>query len=241
MAAWAGTPDAQTLLDQVKGLSSQRIDKSAPKINLKQVAEALDGEIVSGIEVIEEIKAGKGYALGVFDIPVEILWRGVSDEDHHAEFMAADVSTTVDGVARRDGHTLFQYMKMPIISDRWWVVSMTFNSSLYQSSNGQVWEVAWKDRQGDSNLIASLDQGIIGEGIPIRWAKGSWLLIDLGGGKTFVMYHNWSDPGGRIPVALGTRVAAGQVKTNLIEMTNFSKKHARTCPGDFFRPDGSPL
>jgi len=241
MAAMAGTPDAQTLLGQVEDLGTRRIDKSAPKINLKQVAEVLGGGLVSGVEVVEEVKAGKGYALGIFDIPIELLWRGVSDEDHHAEFMAADVSKTVDGVARRDGHTLLQYMKMPIISDRWWVVQMTFNSSLYQSSNGKVWEVAWKDRQGDSNLIASLDQTLIGEGVPIRWAKGSWLLIDLGGGKTFVMYHTWSDPGGRIPVALGTRIAAGQVKNNLIEMTNFSKNHARTCPGDFFRPDGSPL
>jgi hypothetical protein len=233
--------DAQSLTNKIAEWTPHRLSKSAPKITQKQVAEALSGGIVTGVEVVEQIKAGKGYAMGVFDIPIDVLWRGVSDEDHHAEFMAADISKTVDGVARRDGHTLFQYMKMPIISDRWWVVRMNFNGALYKSTSGKVWEVVWNDRQKDQALIDSLDPSMISEGIPIEWAKGSWLLVDLGAGKTFVMYHTWSDPGGRIPVGLGTRLAAGTVKNNLIEMTEFSKKHARTCPGQFFLPDDTPL
>ena len=86
-----------------------------------------------------------------------------------------------------------------------------------------------------------MDQQLIENGVPIRWAKGSWLLVKLSETKTFVMYHTWSDPGGRVPVSLGTRIAAGQVKNNLKEMTHFSRVHAKSCPGDFFRPDGSPL
>jgi len=241
MTANAGTIDAQTLHQQLHKWTAQRLSDSPPTISEKQIAEALAGELVSGVEVVEKVKAGKGYAVGVFDIPVTVLWRAISDEDHHAEFMAADVSKTVEGVARRDGHTLFQYMKMPIISDRWWVVRMNFNADLYASSGGQVWEVVWNDRQKDQDLIDTLDQDLIDQGVPIRWAKGSWLLVKLSESRTFVMYHTWSDPGGRVPVALGTRIAAGQVKSNLKEMTHFSQVHARSCPGAFFRPDGSPL
>ena len=58
-----------------------RLGGTAPTISMRQIKRAFSGEIVAGIEVVEKIKAGKGYALGVFDVPIERVWRGVCDEE----------------------------------------------------------------------------------------------------------------------------------------------------------------
>jgi hypothetical protein len=233
--------DAQALGIQLEAWRPHRLAKSGPSITVDEVGQALSGKIVSGVEVVENIKAGKGYALAVFDIPIAHIWRGIVDEDHHAEHLMVDVSKTVEGTPRQDQHTLFQYLDVPIFSDRWWVVKQDFNEALYASSQGRAWEVAWTDRQKDAAFIASMDPALIEHGIPIRWAKGAWFLVDLGGGRTFVEYHTWTHPGGKVPVGPATRFAAGEVRDNLEAMVNFSLTHALTCGEVFVRPDGSPL
>ena len=175
---------------------------TAPQISQAEITRAFAGEIVAGIEVVENIKAGKGYAIGVFDVPIGRLWRGVCDEDHHAGALKVDRSEIVEGAARADGRTLFQYLDVPIVSDRWWLVQLSFNERLYGVSQSRAWELSWVDRQGDGALKNRLGPRYTGKGVGVAWTKGAWLLIDLGNGRTFIEYHTWSDPGGRYPSAL---------------------------------------
>ena len=237
----AGATSAGTLLTELEGWRGARLAKTGPEITEAQVEEALSGKIVSGVEVVMNIKAGKGYALAVIDAPIATIWRGITDEDHHAGHLMVDVSKTVEGTPRRDQHTLFQYLNVPIFSDRWWVVRQDFNEELYEASGGRVWEVAWTDRQQDAAFIASLDPALIENGIPIRWAKGAWFLVDLGGERTLLEYHTWTHPGGMVPVGPATRFAAGEVRENLETMVKFGLTHGITCDASFVRPDGSPL
>jgi len=241
MFSVAGATPATDLMADLDVWKPSRLSQTAPKITLEQISDAFNGEIISGVEVVENIKAGKGYAVGVIDAPIEVVWRGVVDVDHHADYLAVTVSKTIRGTPRLDKHHLFQYLDVPIFSDRWWVVQMSFNSELYKKSDGRAWEITWIDRQQDKPLLASLDPTLIDSGVPIRWAKGAWYLVDLGANRTFVEYHNWTDPGGRVPVGPATRFASGEVKDNMQRMMAFAQSHAKDCPETFVRPDGSPL
>ena len=187
------------------------------------------------------IKAGKGYAIGVFDVPVSKVWRGVCDEDHHAGSLKVDRSETVEGKARAHGHTLYQFLDVPIVSDRWWLVQMSFNDRLYGASGSRAWELSWVDRQKDQALRARLGSDYTGKGVGVAWTKGAWLMVDLGRDRTFVEYHTWSDPGGKVPVGPATRFATSEVRNNLKSMVDFSVSHASTCNESFYKPDGTPL
>lgn len=216
-----------------------RLGGTAPTISMRQIKRAFSGEIVAGIEVVEKIKAGKGYALGVFDVPIERIWRGVCDEDHHAGVLKVDRSEVVAGTARAHGHTLYQYLDVPIVSDRWWLVQMSFNDRLYGVSETRAWEVSWTDRNGDEALKRRLGTRYTKKGVAVAWTKGAWLMVDLGDGRTFVEYHTWSDPGGKVPVGPATRFATREVRNNLKSMIAFSQNHAATCGEPFYKPDGS--
>jgi len=214
---------------------------TAPKISLSEIKNAFGGEIVAGIEVVENIKAGKGYAIGVFNVPISKVWRGVCDEDHHAGSLKVSRSETVEGQPRAHGHTLYQFLDVPIVSDRWWLVQMSFNDRLFASSGSRAWELSWVDRQQDQALKQRLGADYTRKGVGVAWTKGAWLMVDLGNGKTFVEYHTWSDPGGKVPVGPATRFATSEVRNNLKSMVEFSVSHASTCPERFYKPDGSPL
>jgi hypothetical protein len=230
-----------TLTAHLADIRTERLAQSPPTPTTAEVRRAFAGEIVAGVEIVQNIKAGKGYAIAVLNIAAKDIWRGITDEDHHAGPLMIDVSKTVDGIPRRDHHTLFQYLAIPFFSDRWWLVLQDFNEALFRTSGGKVWEVAWTDRLQDQAFIDTLEPALIDDGIPILWANGAWLLVDLGDGRTFMEYHTWSHPGGRAPVGPMTLFAARSVKSNLEAMVAFSKGHAKTCPASFVKPDGTPL
>ena len=239
LAVEASTPEQiKADLDRWRPL---RRGGTAPQISQDEITRAFTGEIVAGVEVVENIKAGKGYAIGVFDVPIGRIWRGVCDEDHHAGALKVDRSEVVEGAARADDRTLFQYLDVPIVSDRWWLVQLSFNEHLYTASQSRAWELSWVDRQGDTALRTRLGPRYTGKGVGVAWTKGAWLLIDLGNGRTFIEYHTWSDPGGKVPVGPATRFATSEVRNNLKAMVSFSQGHASTCPESFYKPDGSPL
>ncbi len=214
---------------------------TTPNIPTSMYQSALDGEIAKGIEIIEDIKAAKGYGIAVFDIPIDQLWKAITDEDHHAGKLPIQVSKTVEGSPRQDNHTLYQFMDVPLVADRWWMVNIRYTPQLYTASGGKAWELTWRDRNSDEALKARLDPGLFDEGMPVAWTKGAWLLVALDDGRTLIEYHTWSDPGGQVPVGIATRFAAGEVVNTLKAMAQFAREHTPTCSGTFHRPDGQRM
>jgi hypothetical protein len=239
VAAWATNPDA--LLADLKRWQPLRSSTTAPDIPRHVYQAALDGEITSGIEIVEDIKAAKAYGVAVFDIPIETFWKAIADEDHHANALPITRSMTIDGRRRSPDHTIFQYMDIPILSDRWWVVRIQYNGGLYTASKHRAWELVWEDRLKEPAMRSKIAPALIADGMPIAWTKGAWLLVDLGQGRTLVEYHTWSDPGGSVPPGPASRFAAGEVKSNLRSIRTFAKNHTPTCSGTYVRPDGSAL
>jgi hypothetical protein len=239
IAAIGHADTADEVAADLRNWKSHRPPGTAPDIPASVYRQAINGKVATGIEVVEDIKAAKGYGVAVFDVPIEVFWRAVTDEDHHANKLPVTHSRTIEGTPRAHDHTLFQYMDIPLFTDRWWLVRIRYNSSLYTASNGRAWELTWVDRLKETHLRKKLDPALLADSMPIAWSKGAWLLVDLGGGRTLVEYHTWSDPGGYVPVGPATRFAAGEVETTLVNMSNFAKKHTPTCSGTFMRPDGS--
>lgn len=230
---------ATEIVAQLQQWQRYRTEGTAPTIPTSVYQKALNGEVATGIEVVEDIKAAKGYGVAVFNIPIDVFWRAVTDEDHHANNLPVTHSRTIEGPPRSNNHTLFQYMDIPLFTDRWWIVRIQYNSGLYTASGGSAWELTWADRLKETSLRSKIDPSIIEDAMPIAWSKGAWLLYDLGNNKTLVEYHTWSDPGGNVPVGPATRLAAGEVETTLVNMSKFAKKHIPTCRGTYERPDGT--
>ncbi len=232
---------ADTVMADLNRWRPHRMSKSIPTIPAAAYRAALNGEVTSGIEVVEDIKAAKGYGVAVIDVPIATLWKAVTDEDHHANALPISQSQTIDGRPRSPDHTIFQYMDIPLLTDRWWVVRIRYNSGLYSTSGGRAWELVWEDRLKEASLTSRLNAERIADGMPIAWSRGAWLLVDLGQGRTLVEYHTWSDPGGSVPAGPASRFAAGEVKSNLRGIADFARSHTPQCGASFVRPDGTAL
>ena len=230
-----------TLMVELQRWKPHRLCSNAPDIPASAYQTALNGTTTSGIEVVEDIKAAKGYGVAVIDVPIATLWKAVTDEDHHANALPISHSKTIEGTPRSPNHTIFQYMDIPLLTDRWWVVRIRYNAELYTKSNGRAWELVWEDRIKETDLRRHLDPDLLEDGMPIAWSKGAWLLVDIGGGRTLVEYHTWSDPGGNVPAGPASRFAAGEVKNNLNGIARFARNHTPRCGGTFVKPNGHPL
>ena len=237
----ARADEASELMATLQAVAPQRMVKTAPKVSAAQVQKAIAGEKVKGIEIVDGVPAAKGYGLSVVNMPIEKLWAAVVDADQHAGTMPLQASKKIQGKRCGHNHVIFQYIDLPVISDRWWVTRIKFNSALYTATEGKVWELGFQDEHKNQALIDSVDPALKGDGVPISWTKGSWTMVALGPSRTFVQYYVWSDPGGNIPAGPASRFSAGAVEDTLNAVEKLAKAGRSTCGGAGQRPDGSAL
>lgn len=237
----ARADEAADLLAILSATNGQRMVRSAPKITASQVQQALSGQKVKGIELVEGVPSAKGYGLTVVDLPVEKLWSAIIDADLHENAMPLKDSRKLQGKRCAHNHLIFQYIDLPVISDRWWITRIRYNGPLYTSSGGKVWELGFEDVHKDQAMLDGLDPALKGDGIPIAWTKGSWTMISLSPTRTFVQYYVWSDPGGSIPAGPASKFSAGAVEDTLKGVEALARAGKSTCGGAAVRPDGSPL
>jgi hypothetical protein len=232
---------ADDIAAQIQSWRAHRGIDTAPTIPASTYRAAMAGEIQKGIEVVENIKAAKGYGVAVFDLPIALMWQAITDEDHHAGRTPVHVSKTIAGTPRKSGRTIYQFMEIPLVTDRWWMVRIRYSTGLYTHTDGRAWELTWHDRNSDEEFHRTLNPSLMAEGMPVAWTKGAWLLVALDDGRTLLEYHTWSDPGGHVPVGPATRFAAGEVANALKVMEKIAKDHIPSCGGQFYRPDGQKL
>ena len=234
--------DTQSLVDDLAPFRTKRMAKDAPKIPAGTYAKAESGEYISGLEGVDGVSAAKGWGVAIYDIPIEFVWKAVNDEGTFANRLPVNHSEVVAGKPKRDNRYLFQYMPLPMVDDRWWVTHMRHNGDLYTASGGKIWEQAWTDAT-DTSRLKPQHISMVESAQAVEWTHGSWLLIDLGNGKTLVEYYVWSHPGGSLPPGPASRFAGGAVKDTLGAMHQLAKEHqAGTAYGGVFvRPDQSSL
>lgn len=233
--AMAGTG---SVLGELAELRSLRLDTSAVTPPRK-VWELPYDRPVAGIRRVDGVSAAKAWGAIRVDAPIEAVWLVLNDEARLVDDLPISTSAVLSGELHGE-RRVFEYLPLPIVSDRWWVVDIQHNAKLYEASDQRMWEMAW--RNTDPETIERTHYApIASNGIPAAWTTGSWLLIDLGEDGTWLEYTTWSDPGGSLPVGPATSFASGAVKQTLEAVAGLAEAARDESRAGYTRPDGSPL
>lgn len=237
----ASVDEVLTEIGQIAPLRSMRKARQAPAIPEQAYRNAAEGKPSSGVHFVDGVAAGKGWGVAIFDQPVESVWMAVNSDESFADRLPLSTSTIIEGDLHRDGRILFQYMPLPIVKDRWWIVDVRQNSELYQASNGKLWELAWTDATDEARLAGRNEADVASGGIPVAWTHGSWLMVELDDGRTLVEYFAWSDPGGLIPAGPASRFARSAILKTFKEVEAMAREYGAAQPGGYVKPDQTPL
>jgi hypothetical protein len=192
-------------------------------------------------ELVTDRVGSKGFGVVVAELPVEVLWRAINDEDAHDEggFLPLSRSEIVGGTPRGTSRRVFQAgEKMGL--GRWWITETTMSGALYEASGGRLWEAAWEaDMKGAGKTPPVDDPPDLS---PIEWSRGAWLLVPLGDSCTLLEHFTWSEPGGFVGLVQGM-VLGRALRQSVEGMVRLAAERYRTPPEGppFVRPDGTPL
>jgi len=231
--AFAGKPD----LSEHRDL---RLGSGAPLISETARDRALAGETVTGLERVDGVDAAKVWGATVWNTDVESAWMAVNDNNGYVGRVGAlTASRVISGSDHASGRMLFQMMDVPVVQDRWWVVQHRHNAALFDATDGEAWEIAWK---GVSDVpLSPSDRSLAEKGTRVTWTEGAWLFVPLDDGRTYVEYYAWSDPGGSIPAGMASRFAGGAVSGLLDDVEAFAQEKSKLSQDGYVRPDRTAL
>jgi hypothetical protein len=214
---------------------------AAPTIPADAYTRAFAGEVVSGVELVEGVNAGKAWGVAKLDLPASAVWKAVNSDEVFEKFMPIDHSDVVHGRKHADGRFIFQYMPLPLVDDRWWITKMNHNTKLFNESGGAMMELYWFDHMDRTDLLNESQTELVEDGHPVDFTKGSWLVIDLGADTSLVEYFVWSDPGGALPAGPASQFAGGAMDETMKAITTLAEKHANSDSKGYVYPDGTPV
>ena len=90
----ARAADITEIVEQILAARRERA-KDVPDIPADAYTRALGGEVVSGIEFVDGAKAGKGWGVAVYDVPVEAMWKAINDEGTYSGRLPLRVASRV--------------------------------------------------------------------------------------------------------------------------------------------------
>ena len=231
------TPDE--ILSRLAELGLERAARTArfsipPPFELYRRASRKPGHLVVDRD------GGKGIGVVVADLPVEVLWRAINDEDAQDEggYMPLARSEIIGGTPRGVSRRVFQGGERMGLG-RWWVTRTVMNGELFQASGGVLWEVVWSDDMEGLTRPPVQDPPDLS---PVKRTRGAWLLVPLGAECTLVEHFNWSEPGGFVGMMQGL-VLGRALRESIQGLVKLAAAEYRTAPEGppFVRPDGSPL
>ncbi|MFT5686333.1 MAG: hypothetical protein ACI8RZ_007289 [Myxococcota bacterium] len=199
---------------------------------------AASGTITSGLDGDPASGVSRAWGVGVLDAPIEAVWRGLTDMTGFADWMPVDFAKAIAS-GGQSGAVVFQYISLPLVSDRWWCVQQTHNPTLYSTSGGKAWELTWAD-QHNKPACSSLP-AISEDGMSVKWSRGSWMLVDRGDGTTLAEYTISSHPGGNLPAEQLARFAASRVPATIAGVEALAKWKQSQPVANSYRPDGTPM
>ncbi|UCF66539.1 MAG: hypothetical protein JSV80_12175 [Acidobacteriota bacterium] len=180
----------------------------------------------------------------VVGLPVEPLWKAVSDEEHFDEdngYLPLAVSRLIDGEPRAVRRTLLQSFNKWGIG-RWWVAEARSNAELFERSGGKLWEVRWREQTDryDASQPPLRELAERFKKLPLN--RGAWLLVPVASDCTIVEYVGHQEPGGFIGM-MQWLLAKREVRRAMRGMVALATEHIPAVHGEdrFLRPDGSAL
>ncbi len=178
--------------------------------------------LAAGETVIKQQQIAGSDMLGatvfrVSDVAAWRIWLAICDRDHHEEFMPH----IAEGVCLEDfgdSRLVYQYLALPAVRDRHWIIRTRTNGPLWLASDKTVWESSWSlepdaaaliDRYGEAGAIPRIDAAARDTAIVTPINDGCWLLVDLPDGRTLIAYQDLSDIGGKVPAWLVNEIGPG--------------------------------
>ncbi len=218
--AFAGELDGP--LAAVMDYRALRLTTGAPRLSDDVYAKVAAGEIVTGLETVEGHKARKAWGVGIVDAPISKYWGAVNDDRAKVEYTKLDHLELLEGEYCGSRRTVFQYLGVTLMTDRWWVVEQLQNSVLSERSGGLIREVTWKSLDDGPARLTEASKELADGGMQIPFTEGAWLLVDVGDGRTLVEYYAWSDPGGAVPARVASAFAAGGIADTIGAMATLA-------------------
>ena len=203
-----------------------------PRFSDKQLKRIARGEAVIISQDVKGSSLKKSVLGTIIQLDTRMLWYMVNDRNHF-ELLFPNLRECVI-IERSDASvTTYQYLDLPIISDRNYVTTAVTNVRLNQASKGRVLESYWTgDPDPMKKIKKYIKEGLI-QKVSVKDAKkailikknyGAWLLIDLPGDETYLEYYLFNDPEGALP-AFVINAASKKTLKNLAKLfENYTEK-----------------
>ncbi len=203
-------PGLKTHLTSIDSWLDMRRGAGLPVLTDAEFASLAAGKGVLSEQVDEDSKLIRATFFRLVEIDAWRLWVGLADCNQHDQFMP-HVQESVVLEEGRNGKLTYQYLSLPMVKGRQWVVRGWDNGPLWTASGGTVWESAWTLEPGseevanrfrESGVITDVSEEEMADGIYTTVNEGYWLLVDLPDGRVLVAYQAFSDIGGKVPAWL---------------------------------------
>lgn len=224
-SAFAGPDPALVLerIEQTAAVRSQRITTGVPAVREGDYKSAAGGSVATNIISVDGYGAKKAYGVTVVPVPIDKMWAAVNDDFGKVDNTRLAFAEVVAGTPCGPERTVFQYLPISMVSDRWWIAKQTTNAALFAATDGRVREMRWKSLDVMEPSTPTTKQWAE-KGIPLKFTEGAWFLVDIDGENTLIEYYTWSDPGGSVPASIASSFAAGSIKSNFTDMVRAANK-----------------
>ncbi len=219
-------PGLQAHLESLADVLAMREGGALPALDEADYRRLAAGATVMKQQEMEGSETLGATVFRVADVEGWRLWLAICDRDHHEEFMPH----IREGVMLLDeGHSrlVYQYLQLPGIKDRHWIIRTRTNGPMWLASGRTVWESSWSLEPGAEDLIPTyLESGAIekidaeqaGDAIVTPINDGCWLLVDLPDGRCYIAYQDMSDIGGKVPPWVVNEFGPGGLSKLVLEV-----------------------
>lgn len=220
----------QARVDATRDLRSHRLAEIQPTLPADAYTKAASGKVATGIQKVGDHSAKLGWGVGVFDAPIDAVWKALNDELHHGDLVPLSHVELVSGSACADGRKVLMVLPLPIISDRYWVNTNRYATKLATESEGQLRELVWDSVADPSAETLSAEGRAAVDGlVPMGFNKGAWFLVALDETHTLAEYHSWVDPGGSVPAGAASAFATSGIVDTFEAMGSYAKTGRSHC------------
>lgn len=222
-SAW--TPETlQARLDAVAPLQPLRASTLHPPIPPSAVSSVASGDIPTGLVAVPGKSAKIAWGLTVIDVPIASLFSAVNDDRNKATYSKLSHVHLLQGAFCDARRLTFQYLPLPIVSDRWWVVEQRRNTALAKASANKVRELTWVRQRQGATLLDATAKAIAAGGIEAEENTGGWWLLSLDDDTTLLQFWALSDPGGSVPAGLVSPFASKSIRDTFEQMETLARK-----------------
>ncbi|MEQ1501092.1 MAG: hypothetical protein ABMB14_02630 [Myxococcota bacterium] len=207
---------AATVAERVAATAAARTHRTVAVAAIPTAAydRAEGGAVATGVA------DGLAWGVGVIPVPIDRYWRAINDDAAKPAWTDLAYVELLAGQPCGPARTMFQYLDVDVLSDRWWVVEQRAVAAV--AGDVGVRELSWRSVDPSGRLTPSATAWA-DRGAPIVSTRGAWWLTDLGDGRTLVEYVAASDAGGFVPKGVVDRFAVAGVRTTVLAMQKLAE------------------